>query len=163
MKVLVSTASKHGSTEEIGARISEVLLERGHQVDVRATTEVDEVSRYDVVVLGSAIYAGHWQKDAKELVEREGEVLASRPVWLFSSGPVGDPLKPEEGLADVDSVIATTHAYDHHLFSGKLDRRCLSLPERAIVKALRVPEGDYRDWQDVDTWATSIADSISSG
>jgi menaquinone-dependent protoporphyrinogen oxidase len=58
--------------------------------------QVDEVEGYDAVVLGSAVYAGHRLKPARKLVDRCGAALAARPVWLFSSGPVGDPPKPEE-------------------------------------------------------------------
>jgi len=163
MKVLITAASKHGATQEIGARIGSVLDARGHQVDVQCPSEVRDVARYDIVVLGSAVYAGHWQKDAKELVEREAPVLRHRPVWLFSSGPVGDPPKPQEVPADVEDVVAATGAFEHHVFAGKIEKETLSFPERAMVKALRVAEGDYRDWNEIDLWATTIADSISSG
>jgi menaquinone-dependent protoporphyrinogen oxidase len=163
MKVLITTASKHGSTEEIGARIGSVLNERGHEVEVRCPSEVRDVARYDVVVLGSAVYAGHWQKDAKELVDREAPLLRHRPVWLFSSGPVGDPPKPQEVPADVEDVVAATGAFEHHVFAGRIEKSTLSMPERAVVKAFRVAEGDFRDWNEIDQWATTIADSISSG
>jgi len=163
MKVLITTASKHGSTQEIGARIGSVLDARGHEVEVCCPSEVRDVAPYDVVVLGSAVYAGHWQKDAKELAQREAPVLRHRPVWLFSSGPVGDPPKPQEVPADIADVVAATGAFEHHVFAGRIDRSTLSMPERAMVKALRVAEGDYRDWNEIDQWAATIADSISSG
>src|SRR4249920_3834522 len=127
MKVLITTASKHGSTQAIGARIGSVLDARGHEVDVRCPSEVRDVERYDIVVLGSAVYAGHWQKDAKELVQREAPVLRHRPVWLFSSGPVGDPPKPQEVPADVEEVVAATGAFEHHVFAGRIDRKSTRL------------------------------------
>ena len=163
MRVLVSTASKHGATGEIGARIGSVLGERGHEVDVRCPSEVQTVERYDVIVLGSAVYAGHWQKEARELARREGELLSHRPVWLFSSGPVGDPPQPEELPTDGEEIRAAVGALEHHLFTGRIDKAALSLPERAVVRALHVAEGDYRDWDDVELWAATIAESISSG
>jgi len=163
MRVLVTTASKHGATREIGTRIGSVLGAGGHEVEVRCPSEVDTVDRYDVVVLGSAVYAGHWQKEARELAERERGPLAHRPVWLFSSGPVGDPPGPEEVPTDGEEIRAAIGALEHHVFTGKIDKAELSLPERAIVRALHVAEGDYRDWDDVDLWAATIAESISSG
>ncbi len=163
MRVLVTTASKHGATQEIGARIGSVIGARGHEVDVRSPTEVKELDRYDVIVVGSAVYAGHWQKEAKELVQRGNGVFANRPVWLFSSGPVGDPALPADGPADAEELRQASGALEHHIFTGKIDRGALSLPERAVVRALHVAEGDYRDWDDVDRWAATIADSISSG
>jgi menaquinone-dependent protoporphyrinogen IX oxidase len=65
-----------------------------------AAEQVREVDGYDAVVLGSAVYAGHWLKPAREPVGRLGTFLADRPVWLFSSGPVGDPPKPEGDFRD---------------------------------------------------------------
>ena len=163
MHVLITAASKHGSTQEISERIGSVLNARGHHVDVQQPSEVRDVARYDVVVLGSAVYAGHRQKEAKALVEREASALRHRPVWLFSSGPVGDPPKPQEEPVDTREVIAATGAFEHHVFAGRIEKHALSLGERAIVKALHVPEGDHRDWNEIDQWATTIADSISSG
>jgi menaquinone-dependent protoporphyrinogen oxidase len=163
MRVLVSAASKHGAAQEIGDRIGAVLGDRGHVVDVRGPCDVGAVDDYDVVVLGSAVYAGHWQRDARELTRRQHEALRHRPVWLFSSGPVGDPPGPDEATEDGDEIRAQLRALEHHVFPGRIDTQERSLPERAVVTALRVRAGDYRDWNDVDRWAASIAAAISSG
>lgn len=157
MRVLVTTASKHGATAEIGARIGSVLHERGHDVEVLCPLDVRDVEAFDVVVLGSAVYAGHWQADAKVLAEREASALRHRPVWLFSSGPVGDPLKPAEKMVELGEIASTTRAREHVVFAGCLDRRQLGFAERAVVAALRVPGGDYRDWVAIDAWAVRIA------
>jgi menaquinone-dependent protoporphyrinogen oxidase len=84
-------------------------------------------------------------------------------VWLFSSGPVGDPPKPEEDPVDVADLLAATGAREHRIFAGKLVRKQLSFPEREIVSALRVPEGDFRDWTEIRQWAAGIADAMGAG
>ena len=102
MKVLLTAASKYGATAEIVATIGEVLGgEQGLNATVVPPEEVAAVDGYDAVVLGSAVYAGCWLAAAKELADRAGSALAGKPVWLFSSGPVGDPPKPEEDPVDV--------------------------------------------------------------
>ena len=111
---------------------------------------------------GSGVYAGHWLKPAKEVVARCGTGLAERPVWLFSSGPIGDPPKPEEDPVDVADLLAATRAQEHRLFPGKLVRKQLTFPERAIVSALHVPEGDFRDWAGISSWAADIAAALRS-
>lgn len=160
MKVLVTAGSKHGATTDIAAAIGEVLSERGLDAVVAAPDEVRSVGEYDAVVLGSAVYAGHWVKSAKALVDRAGADLSSRPVWVFSSGPIGDPPKPEEEPVDGAQVSARVGAREHRVFAGKVDKRALTLPERAIMRALKAPEGDFRDFDDVRAWAAGIADAL---
>ena len=163
MRVLVTAATKYGATAEIAAAIAEVLGEHGLEAMVLPPEQVEEVDGYDAVVVGSAVYAGHWLKPARELVEGHARDLVGRPVWLFSSGPVGDPPKPEEDPVDVADLLAATGAREHRVFAGKLVRKQLSFPERAIVSALRVPEGDFRDWTEIRQWATGIADIMGAG
>jgi menaquinone-dependent protoporphyrinogen oxidase len=160
MRVLVTTASKYGATAEIAAAIAEELDKHGLEATVLPPEEVNGVDGYDAVVVGSAVYAGHWLKPARELVERHAGALAGRPVWLFSSGPVGDPPKPEEDPVDVADLVDLTNAREHRVFAGKLVRKQLSFPERAIVSALRVPEGDFRDWTEIRQWAAGIAEAV---
>ena len=163
MRVLVSAATRYGATAEIGQAIGEVLGEHGLEPAVVPPERVGGLDGFDAVVVGSAVYAGHWLKPARELVERHAGALAGRPVWLFSSGPVGDPPKPEEDPVDVADLLAVTGAREHCVFAGKLVRKQLSFPERAIVSALRVPEGDFRDWTEIRQWAAGIADAVAAG
>jgi menaquinone-dependent protoporphyrinogen oxidase len=120
MKVLVTAATRYGATGEIARAIGEVLREHGLDSTVGPPETTTTVDDYDVVVLGSAVYAGRWLKPARELVDRSRGALAARPVWLFSSGPVGDPPKPEQDPVDVADLVATTGARDHRVFAGKL-------------------------------------------
>jgi menaquinone-dependent protoporphyrinogen oxidase len=81
-------------------------------------------------------------------------------VWLFSSGPIGDPPKPEEDPVDVAGILAATRAREHRVFAGKLVRKQLSFGDKAIAVALRVPEGDFRDWAAIKGWAAEIAAAL---
>jgi hypothetical protein len=111
MKVVVTAATKHRATAEIAAAIGEGLGgEHGLDATVVPPEQVVTVAGYDAVVLGSAVCAGHWLAPAKELVDRAAGALAGKPVWLFSSGPVGDPPKPEEDPVDVAEIVATAKA-----------------------------------------------------
>ena len=96
MKVLVSAASKYGATREIAQPVADVLAERGCEVTVFPPDKVGAVEEFDAVILGSAVYLGQWMKPARDLAERSAGAMASRPVWLFSSGPVGEPAKPAD-------------------------------------------------------------------
>ena len=96
MKVLVCAVSKYGATSEIAQAVADVLAERGCEVTVLPPDKVGAVEEFDAVVLGSAVYLGQWMKPARELAERSAGAIASRPVWLFSSGPIGEPAKPAD-------------------------------------------------------------------
>jgi len=160
MRILVTAASRHGSTAEIATRIGETLANHTWlDVTVRAPHDLDDVAGYDAYVLGSAIYMGHWLEAARDLVQRY-DGWRDHPVWLFSSGPIGDPPKPDEQPVDVGAVVATTHAREHRLFSGALRHDRLGFAERAMVAALRAPYGDFRDWAAVDAWANDIAEML---
>lgn len=172
MKVLVSAASKHGATAEIAKELAqalgEALRERGFgsndevAVEVRPVEEVSSVEHYDALVLGSAVYAGHWLRAARELAERHADALVEKPVWLFSSGPIGDPPKPEEDPVDVAGIMEATGAREHRVFAGNVDKSKLGFAERAIMLALRAPEGDFRDWETIRRWAEGIADTLQA-
>lgn len=96
MKVLVAYASKRGSTAEIAAAVAEALSEASLEVDCLESGDVEDVSPYDAIVLGSAVYMKRWRGDAKHFLRRHSKQLAERPLWVFSFGPVGDPDQPEK-------------------------------------------------------------------
>jgi menaquinone-dependent protoporphyrinogen oxidase len=162
MRVLVTAASKYGSTAEIGRVIGEVLSASGLDVVVREPAAVSGLAEFDAVVLGSGVYAGRWLAPARALVDRSASELSAREVWLFSSGPVGDPPKPEAEAPEAASHVARTGAQDHRVFAGRLSKADLSLPEKLLVGALRAPEGDFRPWDDIRAWATEIAATLKS-
>ena len=134
---------------------------------------MNDVMSYEAFVIGSAVYSGHWQKEASTFVQRNRAVLARRPVWLFSSGPLGTEAadakgqdlkvaaKPKE-IAEFEDAIGPK---GHCVFFGALDPGKLSFSERAIRKlpAARsmLPEGDFRDWTEIDSWASSIARDLA--
>jgi len=161
MKVLVAVATRHGSTEEIAALIARVLRLRGMDTVELPAADVEDMSEYDAVVLGSAVYAGHWLAPATSLVSRFQAQLAEVPVWLFSSGPVGFPLTPAKAV-DMTGVVSAIGAIEHRLFAGKLDKSELGRLERAMVRLVRAPEGDYRDFNEVSHWAAAIAETLAA-
>lgn len=161
-RVLVTAASKHGATSEIADAIASELALAGTTVTRLDPEDIDTLENYDAVVLGSAVYAGRWQKDARRLVEQFADDLRTRAVWLFSSGPIGDPPMPEAEPVDVAEVMGATAAIEHRIFSGSMQQSKLSFGERALVTALRAEYGDFRDWEDISGWARSIAGRLGT-
>ena len=164
-RVLVAYASKHGATKGIAEFIGEKLLQRGLAVDVLQAGQVQDPGAYDAFVLGSALYYGHWMKEAKQFASRNNSILSTRPIWLFSSGPTGkertnakgrDLLDPSvSGPAELKQLEGGLQVRDHKVFFGVIgDVGLFShfVPESA--------KGDFRDWPEIEAWTATIAQSL---
>jgi menaquinone-dependent protoporphyrinogen oxidase len=163
MHVLVTTASKHGATTEIGQMVAATLERNGHSVETRAAGRVQSIDQFDAIVLGAAVYAGRWIKDAHRFVDRFESELATRPVWVFSSGPTGTPPKPEpDDVVELGDVIERLTPKETMVFGGRLDSDVLSFAERAIIRAVSAEEGDFRDWDAIQAWAEDIAAELAA-
>jgi menaquinone-dependent protoporphyrinogen oxidase len=160
MKVLVTVASKHGATAEIGKAIAATLTEEGHQVDVLEPIDVRGVTKYDAVILGSGVYAGHWIGAAKEFADDYAADLKERPVWLFSSGPTGDEPRGPGDPVDLPKLVEQVAPREHRMFGGALIKERMGFAERAIIGLVKAPYGDYRDWDEIAAWARGIAATL---
>jgi menaquinone-dependent protoporphyrinogen oxidase len=167
MHVLIAYATRLGSTRGIAERIAERLDGAGLAATAVPVGSVTDLRAYDAFVVGSAVYAGHWMTAAGRFIEDNRPVLATHPVWLFSSGPVGDVAagRPPIAPLGIEALAATVSARGHRIFGGALDRRTLDdadfgTVERIIARRF-VPEGDFRAWPEIDAWADAIAHHLS--
>jgi menaquinone-dependent protoporphyrinogen oxidase len=161
MNILIAAASKHGSTREIANVIGAELNKLGHQSNVFDVKQAPQPSGYDAVIIGSAVYMGSWIGDARDYVADNQAALANLPVWLFSSGPLGEENpQPIDPPAQLDELMTQTAARDHQIFVGKLDKDSLGMGEKLIAKAVKAPYGDFRDWPAIRAWAGEIAAAL---
>jgi menaquinone-dependent protoporphyrinogen oxidase len=167
MKILVAYGTKYGATAEIAERIGEVLRQAGHEVDVARAERAGDVSVYAAVVLGSGVYAGSWRKEAADLLLAQEKTLTGRPVWIFSSGPTGegDPVELMNGWTFPDAlkpVAERIQPRDTALFHGAIQPDKLNFLEKLIVRIIKAPMGDFRDWRAIEAWAGDIADALQA-
>ncbi len=163
MKVLITYASKHGSTEEIAKAIAAVLAEEIEKAELLAVEDTKGISKYEAIVLGSAVYAGSWLRAARQFVDNNIQDLESKPLWIFSSGPTGEPDKSSavEPIGQgVVELVNKLNPIDHKVFYGKLDKTDLNLAERGILRAVKAEYGDFRDFNEIDKWAQSISQNL---
>ena len=109
--------SPSSSGTELRASLGEV--DPTAQVDVRGIGTIADLDEYDAVLVGSAIYLGRWLKSARHFVAAHAGTLRRRPVWLFASGPVGEPLAPQLERRRSWATLACG-AREHRLFAGRL-------------------------------------------
>jgi menaquinone-dependent protoporphyrinogen oxidase len=174
LKVLIAYATKYDSTKGIATFIADRLRQSGVDADVQEVGSVTNADDYDAFVVGSAVYMFHWLDQAKEFVARYRGVLASHPVWLFSSGPLGAEtrnvkgrdLRDVSGPQELGALREAVNPRSHRVFFGALDNRRLGFGHRVIRKmpAAResLPEGDFRDWKEIGDWAVGIAQELKS-
>jgi len=173
MSVLVAYASRYGSTAGIAEKIGDVLRDNGYSVVVQPVQAVREVSRYEAYVLGSALYEFHWLKDAMRFVRTNRATLEQKPVWLFSSGPLGtaqvndqgQDVREGAGPKELLELQLEVHPVDHHVFFGALDPETLKVGDKLIRRMMPhgrelMPKGDYRDWAEIEEWAGSVCSEL---
>lgn len=163
-RILVAYASKRGATAEIAARIAATIEARNLRVDLCEVDDVTSVDAYSTVVLGSAVYIGRWQKEAVHFLEKNADALAAKEVWIFSSGPTGegDPVEQMDGWTLPEKLKPVVEEIDPRevtIFHGKLDPDVLNVMERWVIKNIKAPVGDFRDWEAIEAWAVRIAES----
>jgi menaquinone-dependent protoporphyrinogen oxidase len=164
MRVLVAYATHLGSTKGIAERIADTMREEGFDVELSSIEEIDEIAQFDAFVVGSAVHAGHWLKPATKFVERHAQALAPA-TWLYSSGPIGDTAvnQPQPDPKEISEFKRLFEPRGHIVFAGAFDRATAeakgNLLERAFSRL--VPEGDFRDWAAIESWARDIARSLN--
>lgn len=177
MRVLVAYATRHGATAGIAERVAATLSAAGLSAECRPVEDVEDVEPYDAVVLGGAAYMFHWLKPAVKFSRRHRKALAARPVWLFSSGPLGTDLVDKDGKnvlettrpREFDELTKMLHPRGEQVFFGAYnpDAPAVGLGERFVqhMPAARdaIPEGDFRDWPAIDAWAAQIATELGAG
>ena len=171
MSILVAYATRYGATRQMAEQIAEQLRAAGLEVDVQPVKAIGDLTGYEAIVLGSAVFYGSWMKEAVNFARHNQAALSTRPVWLFSSGPLGTLATDVDGhdvreaavpkqIAELTSAIKPR---DHRVFFGALNRPRLRFPDSLVARLPAFPgvEGDFRDWADVDAWAQSIAHELA--
>ncbi len=156
MRILVAYGSSRGGTAGLAEMIGKALRAHNLEVEVRRAGAGLAVDGFDAVIVGGALYANRWHKNARRFVKRNSSDLATLPVFFFSSGPLDDSAT----TADIPPVSQVTKLMDrigargHATFGGRLE------PDVTGFMASKVAarsSGDFRDEQHVARWADSIA------
>ncbi|QCO98291.1 flavodoxin [Arthrobacter sp. 24S4-2] len=168
MTVLVAFASARGSTREIAEHMASRMSLVVGTVDCRSVEEVDDVSAYQAVIVGSAVHNQAWLPPARLFVARHAPELAKVPVWAFSVGmadalprlfrQLGAALQEERLAKDLSEDVLLR---GHNLFSGVYKADQMPAPLRIVFRLARGRFGDLRDWDAVDSWTDEIADQLS--
>ena len=163
--ILVTYASRAGSTAGVAEAIAKTLAEDGAQVDVRPMQEVTDLTRYRAVMAGSAIQGGAWLPEAMQFVRTHEAALSQRPfaaflVCMTLAMPNGVKYRPQVATW-LGPVRALLRPVSEGLFAGALDlskvpRWSDRLKFRISVLLGVWKEGDHRDWNAIRAWAAAV-------
>jgi menaquinone-dependent protoporphyrinogen oxidase len=165
-KILVAYATRAGSTAEVAAAIGKKLAEGGAIVDVKPIKKVQSIDAYQGVVLGSAIRRGAVLPEVTDFVKSHKDELRKIPVAYFIVCMIlrEDTEESRKKAASyLDSLRAEVDAVDTGMFAGKLDYSKLNFVDAFVVEhIIGTPEGDSRDWQQINDWAASLLPKLQN-
>jgi menaquinone-dependent protoporphyrinogen oxidase len=159
MTVLVTYGSTRGGTEGLAGTVADGLRSEGLDVDLAPARSVRSVGGYEAVIVGGALYAFRWHRDARRFVRRHAAELRHRPTWFFSSGPLDESAAQGEipPVKGVDALMRRVGARGHATFGGRLSPDARGWPASAMAKK---HAGDWRDPEQVRAWVRSIAPEL---
>ena len=159
MRVLVTWGSKLGGTESIARIIGEQLDRDGLDVVVAPASTVRDGRGFDAAIVGGALYANRWHRDAQRFVTRNIAGLRRIPVWLFSSGPLDDSADVADipPVTQVAVLMERIGALGHVTFGGRLPPDAKGFPAAAMAKKL---SGDWSNPERIRAWAADLADAL---
>lgn len=163
-KALIAYATRAGSTETVAQAIAEALRHEGFQVDVKPVRDVDTLADYTAVIVGSAIRAGKPVPEAVAFVEKHEREVRRIPVAYFV---VCLTMKTEENRCTVAAYLDALRArtpdvkpVDVGLFAGVMNSARLPFLLRLLIRAMKAPDGDFRDWGAIRAWAVGVAPAL---
>jgi Flavodoxin len=152
--MLVAYGSKHGSTEKVAEAITEKLKHAGRDVELRRAADVEDLTRYDGVVLGGSLYFGRWHGDAVRFLSKHRRELSELPVTVFALGPQSaEPQDLAKSRAQLDKALQKVPEVEPRsiaLFGGVIDPAKLRFPLN------HMPASDARDWNAIEAWTDEI-------
>ena len=162
-RILVAYASKCGSTGEVAVAIGKTLAQNGAHVDVLPLKEVSDLAGYQVVFVGSAIRTAKWLREAVDFVNENRTSLQRVPTAYFTvcmTMAEDTPANQAKAAGFIEPVRTVLAPAAEGYFAGKVDPARLSFLDNAMLQLKSVPQGDFRDWNKITSWAQSAYTQI---
>jgi menaquinone-dependent protoporphyrinogen oxidase len=162
-KILITYASKRGSTGEVAEAIGKTMARIGARVDLLPLKKVTGLSGYQAVLIGSAIRVAKWLPEAVDFVSENRAALQRVPTAYFTvcmTLAEDTPANQTRAAGFLEPVRTMLAPVAEGYFAGKVDPKTLSFLENTMLKAKNVPQGDFRDWSKITSWAQSTYTQI---
>ena len=172
MIVLITYASIHGSTKEIAERISSIIspqIKSPSTAEVLPMEEVSDLSKYNFVIIGSAVHNFVWIPLGSSWLSTNSAALSKSTVWAFSVGtPFAVGKFAQRMLESDDEERKLTEAIAQHvkveghmLFNGRFLKSHATTKFNLWWRVFGGKFGDFRDWENIDKWAGEVGEKIA--
>jgi len=162
--VLVTYATRSGSTEEVALAVAQTLRESGVAVETQPVRNVHSLEGYTAVVLGAPLYMSLLHKDARHFLRAHRNALVKMPVALFVLGPVQKEEKDWSGAQTQMKKELAKYPWfapiSQQLLGGKFDPLKLGFPYSLFPPLRKLPAGDARDWTAIRAWAGDLVSAL---
>jgi menaquinone-dependent protoporphyrinogen oxidase len=165
-KVLVAYATRAGSTTGVAERVAEVLNRSGFAAEAVSAKETGDVASYDAVVVGSAVRAGKLMPEVLKFLDKNKSALEAKPLAAFVvclAMKDGNEKGRTTAATYLEPVRAQIKPVSEGLFAGAYDPEKLGFAVRQVMKMMKAPPGDFRKWDQVETWAAGLVPLFGRG
>lgn len=168
-KILVTYASRTGTTAGIADAIGKALIENGATVDVLPMKDVRDIEQYKFIVAGSAIQAAKWLPEALEFLEANKNSLNKKPFAAFqvcmTLAMPGAEKYRDHVSGFMEPVRKMVKPVKEGLFAGKLELKNIKSFSDRLKFRISVwmgvwKEGDHRNWDEINRWALDLKSAL---
>jgi menaquinone-dependent protoporphyrinogen oxidase len=158
MKTLIAYATKHGTAREVAYRLADSANGAVTVYDVADRKEKQpNIADYDIVVLGSSVYAGKFPKQMGRFILGNIDAIAQKKLAMFLVGAMKE--SGTKGLAEAMPERLRDKILKAEKFGGAFRWKRLSTFERFIVSNVMKVREDYSnvDWDRVEGFARELS------
>ena len=165
-KILITFATRYGSTKEVAEVIADKIRDRGIEAEISNIIDISSLEGYDAVIIGSPIYMGKWLKEGLYFIQQFHESLKRVPVALFS---VGITLKDrnEKNIKTAeksfDALLPYINPVITGVFAGKIDKSNMNFADRAILKLVKAEDGNFLNPDEISVWTANLIETFRKG
>lgn len=164
--VLITYATRYGSTKEVAEKIAQIFIHDGFKVEVLPCKKVDKIDQYQFILIGAPYYIGGMLKEAKNFLLRNQDILSKKPIAFFALGPIGETEKElSETQTQLDKELKQfpwLKPISTVMFGGKYNPKKLRLLDKFLTLPPASPlhnleANDARNWEDIEKWAEKLS------
>jgi menaquinone-dependent protoporphyrinogen oxidase len=168
-KILITYASRTGSTQGVAGAVAKIFTENGMSVDLQPMQEVKDLTAYQAVVAGSAIQNRQWLPEAMQFLQTHRAAMSRMPIATFTlcmtlAMKNGEKYRPDI-IQWLTPVRRIAHPVSQGVFAGVLDiSKIPSFIDRLKFRLSVLfgiwSEGDHRDWDAIHAWTDELLSKL---